>query len=273
MKFDGIMIITDLDGTFFNSKGEIAERNIEAVEYFKQNGGLFTIATGRTPLSPPWLSETFTPLVNAPAILCNGAFCYDFTKKERICEIELNYEKATEISMAVQRDFPEISVRLALKSGEIRMAHDDSIQVIDGKYHITGSQLTRISGWTRVSFDGAEDATNRVRERFEAEYSKYFALMKPCPVIYEFQDINATKGQALDRLRIHLKKNGIVDESIRIYAVGDYENDLDLLAHADIAACPENAIDEVQKLAQIKLCHCDVGAIADLIEHIEIGIR
>ena len=273
MKFDGIIIITDLDGTFFNSKGKVAERNIAAVEYFKKNGGLFTIATGRSPMSPPWLDEIFTPLVNAPAILCNGAFCYDFNKKERIGEIELNYEKAAEISMDVHRDFPDITVRLTLNSGENKLSLEDKIEIIDGKYYITGSQTTKIKGWTRVSFDGDEDSTNSVRARFEKEYSQYFAMMKPCPIIYEFQDIRATKGQALDRLRAHLKKIGIADENAKIYAVGDYENDLDLLAHADIAACPDNAIDRVKKTSQIQLCHCDNGAIADLIERIELELR
>ncbi len=269
MKFDGIMIITDLDGTFFNSKSEIAKRNMEAVEYFKENGGLFTIATGRSPFSPAWLSEIFSPLTNAPAILCNGAFCYNFKKAERICEIELNYEKATEIAMAVHRDFPEITVRLSTASGEYSLSREESIEIINGKYCVTGKNPLPIKNWARVSFDGDAESTDRVREHFHEEYSKYFALMKPCPIIYEFQDIRATKGQALDRLRDYLKSSGFIKNDLEIYAVGDYENDLDLLTHADIAACPENAIESVKKISKIQLCHCDDGAIADLIEKIE----
>ena len=268
MKFDGIMIITDLDGTFFNSEGCIAKRNIEAVEYFKENGGLFTIATGRSPKSPPWLTERFTSLVNAPAILCNGAFCYNFRAEERICEIELDYQKATELATVVHRDFPEITVRLSMENREYRLSSEESIEVIDGSYCIVGKEPLAIKHWARVSFDGDEESTDRVRERFHDEYSKYFALMKPCPIIYEFQDIRATKGQALDRLRQYLKNNGLIKGEPTIYAVGDYENDLDLLAHADIAACPENAIESVKKLSKIQLCHCDDGAIADLIEKI-----
>lgn len=175
------MIITDLYGTFFNSQGNIAERNIEAVEYFKKNGGFFTIATGRSPKSPARLTERFTPLVNAPAILCNGAFCYNFRREERICEIELNYQKSTELAMRVHRDFPEITVRLSIGNVEYSLSQEESIGIVDGKY----------------------------------------------------------------------------------------ENDLDLLTHADIAACPENSIESVKKISKIQLCHCDDGAIADLIEKIE----
>lgn len=269
MKFDGIMIITDLDGTFFNSSGEIAEPNIEAVEYFKKNGGLFTIATGRSPKSPAWLTERFTPLVNAPAILCNGAFCYNFRKEERICEIELDYKKATELAMRVHRDFPEITVRLSIGNTEYSLSPEESIEIVESKYCIIGKEPIVIKNWARVSFDGDAESTERVRERFHDEYSKYFALMKPCPIIYEFQDIRATKGQALDRLRVYLKNSGLIKGDLTVYAAGDYENDLDLLAHADIAACPENAIDSVKARSKIQLCHCDDGAIADLIEKIE----
>ncbi len=39
-KFDGILICTDLDGTLMNSKKEISKENLDAIEYFKANGGL-----------------------------------------------------------------------------------------------------------------------------------------------------------------------------------------------------------------------------------------
>ena len=40
---------------------------------------------------------------------------------------------------------------------------------------------------------------------------------------------------------------------------------------ADVAVCPENAMDAVKEIANYTLCHCKDGLIADVIEKIEAG--
>uniref|UniRef100_UPI001C556D97 HAD family hydrolase n=1 Tax=Klebsiella pneumoniae TaxID=573 RepID=UPI001C556D97 len=47
-KYDNFLLISDLDGTLINSKQEISKENLEAVKYFIENGGIFSVATGRT---------------------------------------------------------------------------------------------------------------------------------------------------------------------------------------------------------------------------------
>ena len=47
-KFDGWLIATDLDGTLINRDGAIPQRNLDAIRTFQDEGGLFTIATGRS---------------------------------------------------------------------------------------------------------------------------------------------------------------------------------------------------------------------------------
>ena len=46
-KFEGILITTDLDGTLLNDEHIIPKENLDAIEYFKENGGYFTFITGR----------------------------------------------------------------------------------------------------------------------------------------------------------------------------------------------------------------------------------
>ena len=50
-KFDGILLISDLDGTLLKGDKSISEENIKAIEYFKSNGGIFTFITGRVPVA------------------------------------------------------------------------------------------------------------------------------------------------------------------------------------------------------------------------------
>ena len=47
-KYDGILLCTDFDGTLYFEKNITAE-NIEAIRCFQENGGFFTVATGRFP--------------------------------------------------------------------------------------------------------------------------------------------------------------------------------------------------------------------------------
>ena len=39
-KFEGILICTDLDGTLLKNDKSVSKENIDAINYFKENGGL-----------------------------------------------------------------------------------------------------------------------------------------------------------------------------------------------------------------------------------------
>ena len=65
--FEGKMILTDLDGTYLYDDHHISRENREAAAYFMENGGLFTVATGR---SKAGMEHFFPELsINAPVSL------------------------------------------------------------------------------------------------------------------------------------------------------------------------------------------------------------
>ena len=47
-KFQGMLLLSDMDGTILNDKKEISQENKDAVRYFTENGGYFSLATGRS---------------------------------------------------------------------------------------------------------------------------------------------------------------------------------------------------------------------------------
>ena len=73
----------------------------------------------------------------------------------------------------------------------------------------------------------------------------------------------------LAALREYVEKNA--GKPVRLFACGDYENDLTMLAAADVAVCPTNALDCVKAVADVCLCHHTEGLIANLVELIEKG--
>ena len=76
------LYITDLDGTFLNSKAEISARSGEIVKELTENGVLFSVATARTYAT---VTEMFDGIaLPCPLVLMNGVTIYDPGKNKII---------------------------------------------------------------------------------------------------------------------------------------------------------------------------------------------
>ena len=76
-KFEGILIASDWDGTL--CLGSVTQKNIEAIKYFQENGGKFTICSGRHYNHVKKNADIVKP--NTYVISLNGAV---------ICDIDTN---------------------------------------------------------------------------------------------------------------------------------------------------------------------------------------
>ena len=85
-----------------------------------------------------------------------------------------------------------------------------------------------------------------------------------CEYYFEMLPSEADKGRALRKLAAILE---IPLENT--YAVGDYYNDLELLHTAGTAVVPANAPEEIRAQADLLVCGCENGALADLVEYLE----
>ena len=84
--------------------------------------------------------------------------------------------------------------------------------------------------------------------------------------IFECQKKGYNKGVYIERLRRYYRERG---QDVKVYVCGDYENDFEMLRAADVAVCPENAIDSVKEVCDLCLCDHKQGVIADLVELLE----
>ena len=79
-KFSDILLTVDYDRTLTAPDSSIPERNLEAIRYFMENDGAFTVNTGR---SVPMI-QVFRDRVpvNAPLLLYNGSAAYDLAAEK-----------------------------------------------------------------------------------------------------------------------------------------------------------------------------------------------
>ena len=108
-KFEGILICTDLDGTLLRNDKTISQENLDAIEYFKSEGGFFTFITGRLPCFSEKICEAIRP--NAPFGCINGGGVYDYNKKEYLWKLELDHS-AIELAEYVNDNVENMGVQL-----------------------------------------------------------------------------------------------------------------------------------------------------------------
>ena len=73
--FDDVLLTVDYDRTLTGPDSSIPQRNLEAIGYFTENGGAFTVNTGR---STTTMRDLFTKIpVNAPFLLYNGSALWE----------------------------------------------------------------------------------------------------------------------------------------------------------------------------------------------------
>lgn len=254
--FKGILIATDLDGTFVREDKSLVARNIEAVERFKSCGGLFTFATGRVIWSMAELIPTYGEIVNAPMILCNGATLFDPATERDIYADLLDRADTLAALEFIRREFPETKRFIYIGDGYTQVEDVD------------GAVFDQSSGWHKFLVGCAEAHMDALERAVRARFPREFSYSRSAPFLFELLPPGSTKGAMLRRLKAYYAERGL---PLTVYAVGDYDNDLDMLRDADVACCPENALESVKSACSVTLCRCCDGAIADLIDRMARG--
>ena len=114
-KFDGIIIVSDIDGTFLGKGSRMVPENVEAIEYFKKEGGAFTIATGREIMNIPSVVPNVGELCNIPVIACNGACIWNAATGEIVHEEFLPEPEISRMADAARMLCPDIQMRISVR--------------------------------------------------------------------------------------------------------------------------------------------------------------
>ena len=273
MKFDNIIIVTDLDGTFLDEHEGRVERNLRAIEYFKQNGGRFTIATGRAAEHALGAVPCAPWLVNLPAVTCNGACLYDFRTGESPVLHTISFDEVKEIVAFVRSEFSSVGVRASSPEYCFVSTPEDMenpfLKSDLSRYADTKNLIAPMEKWKdtpifkvvlRVDSELLPKLMSALRDRF----GDRFSFTQSWATIIDIQPSGVNKGVTLEK---YVRET--LGEEVKIYACGDYVNDLEMLECADVAVCPSNAHEQVKAVCDLCFGTNSDGLIADLVEYLD----
>lgn len=268
--FSDILLTADYDRTLTAPDSTIPARNLEAIRWFIENGGAFTVNTGR---SLPMV-QGFKDIVptSAPLLLYNGSAAYD-VKQDRLVfvhEIQMDMWKTVGELLEL---FPDLTVEVQALDRHYNFLPNpawDAFSANNCAYGTAawGQELgpfLKFSLYGEIRdvtvdhlFHGSEEEIRRLDEAealLNRVYAGKVAVFRAGPRIIDVQAAGVSKCRSARELQAQLGRNILV-------CVGDAENDVVMLDGADYAFAPADAI---LKDRYENVCKCADGAVADVI--------
>ncbi len=250
-KFSGILLCTDFDNSLVHEL-KILKENTDAISYFQQNGGLFTVISGRSQEVLTRLDGSALP--NTYLGLFNGTVIYDpFT--ETVVNDSFIDDLCLDNVMEIRRRYDGFMLVVCAKEKFVRISSDD--EDFESKLRSCADMHIRKYYFHREArFEN--DAYKYFCELFSPDYEATRSSIKGV----EVQRRGVNKGAAA------LKIKELTGSKLLV-CVGDYENDISMIKAADIGYAVENACEPLKAVADRLTVHCKDGAIATVIADLE----
>lgn len=249
-KYEGLVLVTDVDNTLVRGVS-LSDENAAAIKYFVENGGQFTVATGRT---AKYIADKFFPVltVNAPIISVNGTVVADENTLEPIFKVPL------------QMNFKNV-IKSVCEAFKLDRA---SVYTLSDTPPCGKSfEPDENEEYYKILFVAEnEDDALAIMTYIENRFAHDFCVMRSWNTGVEVIPQGSGKGACLRKLRELLGNKKII-------AMGDYENDITLFNAADISIAVENAVDGLKKIADFVTVSCDENAVSYVINHIDEFVK
>ena len=268
--FEKTIILSDLDGTLIPRGGRVSMGNRAAIERFVAAGGRFGVATGRTPEAAGGYVRELP--ISAPSVFFNGAMLYDWQTKTVLAERPLPGGEAwPQFAAHCLATFPTacIEVYTATDCNIISDPVNDDPRLPHEYYryrHVELADVANIEKTPWLKFfvnDTPEHLRVLEQEAAVAGISKLSHGFYSEVDYYEFVACGTSKGAMLDTIRALPEYEGL-----RIIALGDERNDVEMLRSADIGVAAGGARAEVRAAADVVGCPVEQDLVAWVLDHV-----
>jgi len=268
--FDDFLITADYDRTLTGPDGALPERNLEAIRYFTENGGAFTVNTGRSGVTARELMERVP--ANVPFLLMNGSAKVHKGLCLELRPIDLD---PWEVLNRLEAEFPE--VELEVQDLQCHYLRNPSPARVESH---------RKAGWPFKTVESGDDVGpfakfnvflpgqtlqdalknlhsqddgvvlfDRIQTWLEELWGEKLVVFRSGTHLLNVHARGCSKIRAARELQRELGRKYLV-------CVGDAGNDVPMLDGADYAFCPsDGAVADRYE----NVCPCGEGAVADVI--------
>ena len=269
--FSDILLTADYDRTLTAPDSTIPQRNLEAIRYFMENGGAFTVNTGRSlPMTRVFRDKV---PVNAPLLLYNGSAAYDLEAKQFSFYHEIQMDMWETIRECFQL-FPDLTVEVQGVDAHYCFTENPGwkafsrCQQCDYAFARPGDDLSPFLKFTLYGqfrdvtvadmYNGSEEERRRMdaaEQLLRQRFGEHCEIFRAATRIIDIHAKGVSKARSARELQQKLGRKILV-------CAGDADNDLPMMYDADYAYAPADAIiaDRFETV-----CNCADGAVADVI--------
>lgn len=256
------LIAIDQDGTLLNDQGVVSERDVQAVQTAVSKGIQVIIATGKTYASAvPVMTQLG---ITAPGVFTQGLV---ICNADGTVRHERSLERETAVSLiqfAEAHNLPQNAYCgariLSSRAGKYRA-------LLHEKFHeplpeVVASLLDSIDTIRINKFLISDEVTNdETRRQLTDLVGDRATIVQAVPEYIEVLPPNASKGHGLQLLLTDL---GILPHEV--LAIGDGENDLEMLHMAGIGVAMGNGKTAVKSIANYVTADNNHSGVAEAIE-------
>lgn len=250
-KYDGILICSDFDETLA-PKTRIPEINKKAIKHFQDNGGYFTLISGRHVNELPRILDGV--VLNTYAGGCNGAVI----SKPDGSDVIFNQF----ISSDIKNDY--LKLLRENKSLDFSTIFFDFARMVVNHDHFNNPQIESLvlsQNIYKVCLLTHRGLGDETKKEIEAMVNGRYLITRAYDNCIELQNHGVCKGVAARKIADKIGAHTLV-------CIGDYENDISMVAEADIGYAVENACDSLKAVADRITVNATDGALAAIIEEL-----
>ena len=262
------LVAIDLDGTLLNSRHELSDRNRSALESAQQRGIAVVFATGKTRHAAASLIKTLG--INSPGIYMQGLITY-------------NADGSVRTRIVMERESVSRVISLGEDFGFSALAYSDNrafaLRIDEFTTQLTEfgePQAETIADWrelldsfaiNKVVLYGEENGVAPLRRALEARLAGAVHVTRAnIDGMIEVLPANTSKGQAVKTL---LDELGI--DPSNALALGDGENDIEMLQAVGIGAAMGNATQKLKDIADVIVPSNEEDGVAFALEEFALA--
>ncbi|MCH4886469.1 HAD family phosphatase [Acidaminobacter sp. JC074] len=238
------LLALDIDGTLLNSQGQVDPSTIEVIEKIKDHV-LVTISTGR-PIQGVYRYIDLLGL-KSPIITYNGAMIIDSRTDEVLYSQKMNGDDAKQVlELGSQYDTTMIIwSNNKLYSNRIN-DYVNNYKKLSGLEPIVLNEFDDLikQGVTKILWVNDPDTLESYQEKIKDLVHKSITYCTSKSHLLEFFDSRVSKAKALEFLgrNFEIKREEMM-------AIGDGNNDIDMIDYVGMGVAMANATDKVKSVA------------------------